>query len=124
MGQGIQQAHHDSRSSPAYCTVPRRPQGSEIGTLRTLFEAFYIRLCVDLGVARDPKDFDQSLKQLESSFLAIEDCDVDFINPSAREFLAGYLADGALLPVAAATCTSAMSAKQIWSFAKEKLDWL
>lgn len=100
------------------------PQGTEIETLRTLFEAFHAKLCVDLGVARDPKDFEQSLKQLEGGFVAIEDADVNFINPSVRDYLAGYLADGTLLPVAAATCTSARAARQIWMFAKEKLDWL
>lgn len=100
------------------------PQGSDVDTLRTLFEAFHAWLCADLGVARDPKDFEQSLKQLEGGFVAIEDGDVDFINPSVRDYLAGYLADGALLPVAAAACTSAIAGRQIWSFAKEKLDWL
>lgn len=100
------------------------PQATEVETLRTLFEAFHARLCVDLGVARDPKDFEQSLKQLEGGFVAIEDVDVNFINPSVRDYLAGYLADGALLPVAAATCTSATAARQIWTFAKGKLDWL
>ena len=100
------------------------PQGSDVETLRTIFEALHARLCADLGVVRDPKDFEQSLKQLEGGFLAIEDGDIDFINPSVRDYLASYLADGALLPIAAATCTSAMAARQIWSFAKEKLDWL
>jgi len=102
------------------------PQGAEVETLRTLFEAFHSRLCVDLGVARDPKDFEQSLKQLEGGFVVIEDVDVDvdFINPSVRDYLAGYLADGVLLPATAATCTSAKAARQIWTFAKEKLDWL
>jgi hypothetical protein len=100
------------------------PNATDLEALRTLFEALHARLCVDLGVARDPKDFEQSLKQLEGGFVAIEDLDVSFINPSVRDYLADYLADGALLPVAAATCTSATAARQIWTFAKEKLDWL
>jgi len=99
-------------------------QGGEVETLRTFFEAFHARLCADLGIPRDPKDFEQSLKQLEGGFVAIEDGEVDFINPSVRDYLAGYLADGALLPVAATTCTSAAAARRIWTFAKEKLDWL
>jgi DNA polymerase III delta prime subunit len=99
-------------------------QGTDIVTLRSFFEAFHARLSADLGVARDPKDFEQSLKQLEGGFVAIEDRNVDFINPSVRDYLAGYLTDGALLPTAAATCTSATGARQIWTFAKEKLDWL
>jgi hypothetical protein len=100
------------------------PKGTDVEALRTLFEALHPRLCVELGVARDPKDFEQSLKQLEGGFVAIEDLDVSFINPSVRDYLADYLADGALLPAAAATCTSATAARQIWTFAKEKLDWL
>lgn len=100
------------------------PRGSNVATLRGLFEEFHARLSAELGVTRDLKDFDQSLKQLEGSFLAIEDGDVDFINPSIRDYLAHYLADGSLLPVAAATCTSALAAMQIWSFAKDNLDWL
>lgn len=99
-------------------------QGTEVEKLRTVFDTFHARLCADLGIARDPKDFEQSLRQLEGGFVAIEDGDVDFINPSVRDYLAGYLADGALLPAAAATCTSATAARQIWSFAKEQLDWL
>ncbi len=99
-------------------------KGAEVEDLRTLFEAFHARLCVDLGVARDPKDFEQSLKQLEGGFIAIQGVNINFINPSVRDYLAGYLADGALLPVAASTCTSATSALRIWTFAKEKLDWL
>jgi DNA polymerase III delta prime subunit len=99
-------------------------KGADVETLRTLFEAFHARLSGDLGVARDPKDFEQSLGQLEGGFVAIEGGDIDFINPSVRDYLAGYLADGVLLPIAAATCTSATAARQIWTFAKEKLDWL
>lgn len=100
------------------------PRGTDVETLQTPFEAFHTRLCAQLGIARDPKDFEQSLKQLEGGFVAIEDGVVDFINPSVRDYLAGYLADGALLPIAAATCRSAKAARQIWTFAKEKLDWL
>lgn len=99
-------------------------QGSDIASLRTFFDEFHARLCTELGVARDPKDFELSLRQLEGGFVSIEDGEVDFINPSVRDYLAGYLADGALLPLAAATCPSAGAAQQIWSFAKEKLDWL
>jgi hypothetical protein len=100
------------------------PQSTEIERLRAYFEAFHARLCIDLGAARDPKDFEQSIKQLEGGFVAIENADVAFINPSVRDYLAGYLADGALLHIAASTCTSATAARQIWTFAKERLDWL
>lgn len=100
------------------------PQGTAVDTLRTNFDAFHAQLCADLGVVRDPKDFEQSLRQLEGGFLTIADGEADFINPSVKDYLAHYLADGALLPIAASTCTSALAAQQIWSFAKEKLDWL
>jgi DNA polymerase III delta prime subunit len=100
------------------------PKGAAIDALQTFFEASHARLCAELGVPRDPKDFELSLKQLEGGFVAIEDTDVDFINPSVRDYLSGYLADGALLPAAAAICTSATAARQIWTFTKENLDWL
>ena len=97
---------------------------SEIADLRTLFEPVHGAFCSDLGLARDPKDFEQSLRQLENGFVAIEEGEVDFINPSVRDYLKGYLTDDILLKTVASACRTARSALQVWTFAKSQLDWL
>lgn len=99
-------------------------RGCDVKDLRRAFEGLHARMCADLQIARDPKDFETSLRHVEGGFVAIEDGDVDFINPSVRDFLAGYLHDGALLPAVASTCTTGAAAREVWTFAKEHRDWL
>lgn len=100
------------------------PFETKITDLRTLFETFHARMCGDLRIPRDPKDFEQSLKHVEGSFVAIENGAVDFINPSVRDYLAGYLTDEVLLSTIMSSALSGYAARELWTFAKRKLDWL
>ncbi|WP_404478357.1 restriction endonuclease [Novosphingobium sp. BL-52-GroH] len=98
--------------------------GGGVGNLRMIFESFHARMCSDLGLARDPKDFENSLRHVEGGFVAIEDGDVDFINPSVRDYIASYLSDGMLLLAIANSCSSGDSVREIWTFAQKHVDWL
>lgn len=93
----------------------------QISSLRSSFQKFHSIMCAKYGVQQDPKDFEQALRQLEGGFLEITDRDVDFINPSLRDFLADYLADGEILEDAAAGILTGRSAQTIWAFARMKV---
>lgn len=95
--------------------------GAAIAELQEAFGALHDRLCQELGIARDPKDFEESLKRLESGFVEIRNGTVDFINPSVRDYLSDYLSDGQLLVDLAQAAGSGLAAKQIWNFAQRQL---
>lgn len=99
-------------------------RASWIKSLRVTFDSVHAAMCGNLGLPRDPKDFENSLKHLEGSFIVISRNEVDFINPSVRDFLAEYLADEALLKLAISSSCSASMARQIWNFARGCLGWL
>lgn len=98
-------------------------RASWIRNSRVAFESVHAAMCSDLGLPRDPKDFENSLKHLDGSFIVINRNEVDFINPSVRDFLAEYLADEALLKLAMSASRSASMARQIWIFARRSLPW-
>lgn len=95
--------------------------GCKISDLRAAFETTHARLCCSQHIIRDPKDFEDSLRRVEGGFVNIHDQIVDFINPSMRDYLADYLADGSLLADIAGTVTSGPMARQIWIFAQRSL---
>lgn len=76
-----------------------------------------------MGIARDPKDFEESLRHVEGGFVVIQDAAVDFINPSVRDYLASYLTDELLLISVMSTARTDALAREVWTFAKEQLDW-
>lgn len=84
--------------------------------LRLLFEALHVRMCEDLGQARDPKDFENSLKHLEGSFIVLSGGEADFINPSVRDYLSDYLSDDLLIRNILCVAQSAAMARNIWRF--------
>ncbi len=95
--------------------------GASISELQAAFVPLHDRLCREFGVARDPKDFEESLRRLESGFVEIRNGSVDFINPSVRDYLSDYLSDGGLLVDLAKAAGSGAAAKQIWNFTRSKL---
>lgn len=95
--------------------------GAPISGLQAIFAPLHDRLCRELGIARDPKDFEESLRRLEGSFVEIRDGSVNFINPSVRDYLSDYLSDGELLIDLAKAAGSGAAAKQIWIFTRSKL---
>lgn len=95
--------------------------GAAIAELQAAFGPLHDRLCRALGIARDPKDFEESLRRLESGFVEIRNGSVDFINPSVRDYLSDYLSDGELLVDLAEAAGSGSAAQQIWNFTRRRL---
>ncbi|MDZ3831344.1 MAG: ATP-binding protein [Sphingopyxis sp.] len=94
--------------------------GASIAQLRRQFEGVHVRMCDAHGIARDAKDFEQSLKKVEGSFVTIVDGEVDFINPSVRDYLSSYLADVSLLCRLAPELAVVESAREIWRLANNR----
>ena len=95
--------------------------GASISELRAAFGPIHDRLCGVLRLARDPKDFEESLRRLESGFVEIRNGSVDFINPSVRDYLSDYLSDAELLVDLAKAAGSGSAAQQIWNFTRRRL---
>lgn len=88
--------------------------------LQASFDPIHSKLCAEGLTKRGPKDFEQSLKHLEGGFVTIDDGVVDFINPSARDYLSKYLDDSQLLLAIAGALTSARVAREFWKFTWSK----
>jgi len=94
--------------------------GEVISRLRMGYEAYHSRMCANYGIEHGPRDFEASLKHLEGGFLKITNHNVDFINPSLRDFMSSVLANGMLLPDIAACLRSGSAARSMWSFARQR----
>ena len=71
--------------------------GAEIEDLEEVYNPLHQVLCRHFSLSSGPKDFEESLRTLEGSFVTISDGRVSLINPSVRDYLAQYLTDKALL---------------------------
>jgi DNA polymerase III delta prime subunit len=87
--------------------------GAEIEDVEEVFAGIHPVLCARYGVPSGPKDFELALKTLEGSFVAIAGTAVRFVNPSVRDYLAGYLNDKALLTVLAEGVPTLRSARTL-----------
>jgi len=95
--------------------------GAAIGELQVAFGPLHDRLCRALGIPRDPKDFEESVRRLENGFVEIRNGRVDFINPSVADYLSDYLSDGELLVDLAHATASGSAAGKIWNFTCRRL---
>jgi len=86
---------------------------AHIGDLREIFDGVHPLLCSKFGLSFDAKDFEESVKTLEGSFIAIANGHVSFINPSVRDYLARYLNDKALLIIMAGGAPNASCAARM-----------
>lgn len=86
----------------------------EIEDLKAAFNALHALLSTKYGTPYGPKDFDETLKILEGGFIAIRGTSVSFVNPSARDYLTGYLDDPAQLADFARAATMANWASALW----------
>lgn len=91
--------------------------GEEIEAVRASFEALHAHLCHKYGLARDPKDFEETLKILEGGFISIRGKKISYINPSFRDYMADYLGDGVMLRDFVAAAVRYEWAEAIWRFA-------
>ncbi|WP_111538103.1 nSTAND3 domain-containing NTPase [Palleronia aestuarii] len=88
--------------------------GADIDELHEVFDGIHPRLCAAFQLAHDIKDFEESLKTLEGSFIVIVNRTVCFINPSVRDYLNRYLCDKGPLMIMASGAVSANGAKRIF----------
>jgi DNA polymerase III delta prime subunit len=100
--------------------------GSEHGTyaseLRPTFDRVHSLLCDKYNISRSPKDFEESLRTLEGSFLKIgPQTYVTFVNPSLNDYLTQYLADVHLLLDFARAANDTEWARSLWRHAEHAL---
>jgi hypothetical protein len=88
--------------------------GADIDELKAAYESLHAHLSRKYGLAYDPGDFEESLRILEGSFVAISGSRVSFVNPSLRDYLTSYLGDLGLLKEFAHTATQSDWAKSLW----------
>lgn len=92
--------------------------GVQIETLRAAYASYHRVLSDHYGAARDPKDFEESLKILEGGFIKIVGTTVGFVNPSVRDYLQTYLDDYTLLTLAAQASVQSEWAQKVWEHGK------
>ena len=88
--------------------------GVSIETLRSQFEAVHKSICDSYSQPRQPTDYEDALKTLESGFLSIADRIVNLMNPSLRDFLRSYLIDITLLESLPSETIRAEWAQRLW----------
>ena len=93
--------------------------GAHIEDLAAVYNSLHARLCVKYGESYGPKDFEESLKILEGSFLTISNKNVYFINPSVKDYLSEYLNDFSLISEFPQCSVRSDWSKSLWSFGKE-----
>jgi energy-coupling factor transporter ATP-binding protein EcfA2 len=89
--------------------------GVEIEDLEQAFGAVNPVLSVKYNLSYSTKDFGESLKIAEGSFLEIQGNRISFINPSVRDYLSDYLKDKTLLEDLASTSLVADWAQAVWA---------
>ncbi|WP_448029113.1 nSTAND3 domain-containing NTPase [Bradyrhizobium liaoningense] len=88
--------------------------GTELGELKVVFDALHPALCRHFGLPHDPKDFEESVRVLEGSFIKIRERTVSFLNPSVRDYLTAYLNDSKLLTIFASVAPRFNWARELW----------
>ncbi|WP_407193662.1 hypothetical protein [Bradyrhizobium sp. STM 3566] len=88
--------------------------GIELGELKLVFDVLHPTLCRHFGLPHDPKDFEESVKVLEGSFIKIRERTVSFLNPSVRDYLNAYLNDIKLLTIFASVAPRFIWARELW----------
>lgn len=89
--------------------------GVEISTLRLHYSAVHRLICKRYSHQENPNDFEEALRILETGFVAISNNNVEFINPSLRDYLKAYLVNVELLQLLATASERADWAKSLWN---------
>lgn len=95
--------------------------GVDIADLRKMFESTHKALSVHYGLPHGPKDYEESLKILEGSFIGIHKGRASYINPSLKDYLTGYLSDPEFLALIAPTAKTVTWIRLLWSFVRGTL---
>ncbi len=90
-----------------------------IEKLRTNYQELNRCICAYYSQPTNPDDFENALGSLESGFILIVDKNVDFINPSVRDYLKSYLIDKDFLSVLPKGVKRADFARNLWRHIKD-----
>ncbi len=90
-----------------------------IEQLRSNYQELHRCICDYYSQPTDPDDFENSLRSLESGFILIAGKNVDFVNPSVRDFLKSYLIDKEFLRLLPKGVRRADFAKELWKHIKD-----
>lgn len=93
--------------------------GAEIEDLEEVYNPLHQALCRHFSLSSGPKDFEESLRTLEGSFVTISNGQVSLINPSVRDYLARYLTDSALLRAMAKGMATLRAARALYDHFKK-----
>lgn len=93
--------------------------GVSINELEPVYNNLHSRLCIKYRESYGPKDFEESLKILEGSFVSITNKTVSFINPSVKDYLSEYLADESLISEFPYCAVRTEWTKELWLFGKK-----
>lgn len=92
--------------------------GTSIKVLSENFNAIHNKVCEQYSQPSKPEDFEEALRSLESGFVTILGQQVQFVNPSVRDFLKEHLSDEAFLSLLPPFCVRAEWAQYLWSHLK------
>ena len=95
--------------------------GVETEELRGSYNSLHTVLCGRYRLPQDPKDFEEALRILESSFIDIRNGTVSYVNPSLRDYLTEYLDDLSLLCDFASSARRIRWAQSLWKFGNRQL---
>jgi DNA polymerase III delta prime subunit len=93
--------------------------GAEIEDLEEVYNPLHQALCRRFSLSSGPKDFEESVRTLEGSFVTISNGQVSLINPSVRDYLAQYLTDSALLRAMAEGMATLRAARALYEHFKK-----
>ncbi|GBE07249.1 ATPase family associated with various cellular activities [bacterium BMS3Abin11] len=90
-----------------------------IEELRANYQELHRSICTYYSQPTNPDEFENSLRSLESGFICIAENNVDFVNPSLRDFLKSYLIDKELLSLLPNGLKRADFANELWRHIKD-----
>ncbi|MBL4705865.1 MAG: hypothetical protein JKY54_15170 [Flavobacteriales bacterium] len=93
--------------------------GVFLDDLMPVYNSLHARLSQKYGTSYGAKDFEESVKILEGSFISITNKEVRFINPSIKDYLSEYLNDFALISEFPRCAERTDWANNLWLFGKE-----
>lgn len=114
--------HIDSRCQHLLITMFFLSEyGVSIRNLRVAYDSMHAAMSASYGLSHTPKDFEESLRILEGSFVSIRGENVFFVNPSIKDYMASYVSDPELLCRLAPTAKSVDWIANLWDFAQRNL---
>ncbi|MEX1222678.1 MAG: restriction endonuclease [Idiomarina sp.] len=94
-------------------------RGVQLDKLKNIYVKLHANLCKKYGDSHGVKDFNKALQILEGSFISIGDRNIDFMNPSVRDYLSDYLKDESLIRDFPESAICSKWAQSLWRFGKE-----